>query len=72
MQFLNVSNIFLFFHVHIVFCEVFTALTEMESLVQVELELLTNLKSFVDNEESRIQKLRGWVKLLNIYKNTAT
>ena len=54
-----VAIIFIFYHVQIGFSEVFTALSEMESLIEVELQLLTNLKSFVGNEEGRIHKLRG-------------
>ena len=65
MQFLVVKIIFLFFRVKIALSEVFTALAEMESLIKVERKLLVNLKSFVDQEDNRIQKLKGWVKLLN-------
>ena len=43
-----------------VFGEVFTALSDMEGLVNTELELVKHLDSYIQEEETRLRRLRGY------------
>lgn len=43
--------------------EVFTALVDMEGLVSTELELVRHLDNYIQAEENRLKRLRGWVTL---------
>ena len=43
-----------------VFGEVFTALSDMEGLVNTELELVKHLDSYIQLEETRLRRLRGY------------
>lgn len=40
--------------------EVFTALSDMEGLVSTELELVRHLDSYIQEEETRLRRLRGY------------
>ena len=43
---------------HLTSAELYTALVDMEELVQSELELLRFMKTYIDLEETRIERLK--------------
>jgi prolyl 4-hydroxylase len=60
MRILSLSAIFLILSLsHLVHGEIFTALADMEGLVQTELEIVRHLENYISTEEARISRLKG-------------
>jgi prolyl 4-hydroxylase len=51
---------------YIVSGEIFTAVVDMEGLITTELELTRHLENYIQAEELRLQRLRGYVLYLSI------
>ncbi|EFX85841.1 hypothetical protein DAPPUDRAFT_208740 [Daphnia pulex] len=57
-----VPVLFLLMQSNAVFGEVFTALADMEGLVSTELELVRHLDNYIQAEEIRLKRLRGYLE----------
>ena len=53
--------ILLLLHSHFAHGEVFTALVDMEGLVTTELELVRHLENYIQDEETRLKRLKRYV-----------
>ncbi len=47
--------------------EIFSALADMEGLVSTEFELVKQLDNYIQEEEIRLKRLRGWEWDLSIH-----
>lgn len=47
--------------------EVFTALVDMESLLQTELEVVRHLENYIHAEEGRIRRLKRFILSMNLF-----
>lgn len=56
----SLSAILVLMQYNTVLGEVFTALSDMEGLVSTELELVRHLDSYIQEEETRLRRLRGY------------
>lgn len=57
-----IPTLFLVLQSHVVFGEMFTALADLEGLVSTELELVRHLDNYIQAEESRLKRLRGFLE----------
>jgi hypothetical protein len=55
---MRVLLLFLVSLFHLASAELYTALVDMEELVQSELELMRFMKTYIDLEETRIERLK--------------
>lgn len=53
-----VLGILAVFAIHVCTAEIFTALAEMEELLETEAVLISNLESYVDAQEEKLNYLR--------------
>nr|CAH0108384.1 unnamed protein product [Daphnia galeata] len=58
----SLSAILVLMQYNTVLGEVFTALSDMEGLVSTELELVRHLDSYIQEEETRLRRLRGFLE----------
>ncbi len=45
-------------------CDMFTAIRDMENVLHVEYQLAQDIRTYIQEEESRLEQLRAWVLLL--------